>query len=214
MRRRTHSDSHRRVSRSAGPRGCTAAPLSRWLRRRPRTTTPGAAPSSPPPARHQRDRRLALGQALGLEDLEQRLRDLGVLRDLRERLAHDLRPHRRGLGELDGRLALGGAGDDAHLVRAVLLDRRGHLAQAVDHLLLDLRGSCPRRGSAPCGCRPSRACSPTRCDFGETSSRTVWLMAWRFSSMSASCMLRQAAHRGVARRWRASEPRGSAFLNR
>jgi MFS family permease len=55
-----------------------------------------------------------------------------------QRAADDERPHRRRLGELDRRLPLRRAGDQVHLVGAVLPDRGGHLPQPVHHLLLDL----------------------------------------------------------------------------
>ena len=85
------------------------------------------------------------------------IRGLG---DFAQGAAHDLRARGGGLGELDGGLALGRRADDVHAVRAVLLDGGGDLAQAIDDLLLDLRGSCRGRGSAPCGCRCCRAVAP------------------------------------------------------
>ena len=81
---------------------------------------------------------LGFGHFLEFQNLEQRPRNLGVLGDLVQRAADHRRADRLGLGELHRRLAVGRAGDDRNLVGAVLLDRRGHLAQAVDHLGLDL----------------------------------------------------------------------------
>src|SRR6185503_16950283 len=89
------------------------------------------------PARHQRDLGFAVEDALRLQDLEHRARDLRLLADSLERVADDAWAHRRRLRQLDRGLALGGAGDDAHLVHAVLLDRARHLTQAIHDLGLD-----------------------------------------------------------------------------
>src|ERR1700722_20162587 len=66
--------------------------------------------------RDQRDLRLALERLLRLENLEQRLQNIGGRRDQLQRLADDLGTQGRGLGERDRGGALGGAGDDVDLV--------------------------------------------------------------------------------------------------
>src|ERR1043166_4221495 len=88
--------------------------------------------------RQKSDARPALDQSVGLENFEQGLGHFLVARDRLQRVAHDLRAHRAGLGKLNGRLALGRARDDADLVGPVLFDGRRDLAQTIHHLALDL----------------------------------------------------------------------------
>jgi len=89
-------------------------------------------------ARDEGDAGFAGNDVLRFQHAEQRAGDVRVLRDLFQRQSHDLRAHGGGLGKLDGGLLFGGAGDDVHLVGAVLLDGGGDLPQPVHDLFLDL----------------------------------------------------------------------------
>jgi len=89
-------------------------------------------------ARDERDVGVAANDVLRFQHGEQGARDVRVLRDLFQRQPHDLRAHGGGLGELDGGLLFRRAGDDVHLVGAVLLDGGGDLPQPVHDLFLNL----------------------------------------------------------------------------
>src|SRR5437867_12195058 len=81
---------------------------------------------------------LALQKRLCFENVEQSPENFPVTRDLLQAGPNDARTCRGRLGKFDGRLTLGGVGDNAHLVCPVLLDQGGDLAKPVDDLLLDL----------------------------------------------------------------------------
>lgn len=70
----------------------------------------------------QREIAFTIHNPLRLQNLEYRLRHLGVTADVRHRLADNGRSYRRGLAELDRRLALCRAPDDADLVGSILPD--------------------------------------------------------------------------------------------
>ncbi len=89
-------------------------------------------------ARDECDVGFAGNDVLRFQHGEQGVRDVRVLRDLFQRQPHDLRAHGGGLGKLDGGLLFRRAGDDVHLVGAVLLDGGGDLPQPVHDLFLDL----------------------------------------------------------------------------
>ena len=89
-------------------------------------------------ARDQRDVGFAGNDVLRFQHVEQGVRDVRVLRDLFQRQPHNLRAHGGGLGKLDGGLLFRRAGDDVHLVGAVLLDGGGDLPQPVHDLFLNL----------------------------------------------------------------------------
>ena len=89
-------------------------------------------------ARDERDAGFAGNDVLRFQHIEQGAGDVRVLRDFLQRRPHNLRAHGGGLGELDGRLLFGRAGDDVHLVGAVLLDGGGDLPQPVHDFFLDL----------------------------------------------------------------------------
>src|ERR1700730_4936093 len=97
----------------------------RWLRR-----SRGGGQKfgeNPTLLRYQGDTGLAFDDLLNLENLKHGSFNFRVGCDSVQRLADNARSHGGGFGELDGSLALGGAGDDADLVGAILLDGRGHL---------------------------------------------------------------------------------------
>ncbi len=57
-----------------------------------------------------------LNDVLSFKDLEHRVGNLRIVRDFFQRESHDQRRIGAGFGEFDGRLALGGAGDDVDLI--------------------------------------------------------------------------------------------------
>src|SRR5690606_1059742 len=81
---------------------------------------------------------LTAQQVLSLEHLDQGARDVTILRYGSESRAGDMRARGGRLAELDGGLPFGGRANDAHAVRASLLNRARHLAQSVDDLFFDL----------------------------------------------------------------------------
>ena len=81
----------------------------------------------------------AFEEAFHFQHAEQRFGHHAVAGDFHQGVAHDLRMHGIGLRALNRDGALGGAGDDAHLVRARLLDGGGDLAETIHDLGLDLR---------------------------------------------------------------------------
>jgi len=87
-------------------------------------------------ARDERDVGFAGNDVLRFQHGEQGVGDVRVLRDLFQRQPHNLRAHGGGLGKLDGGLLFRRAGNDVHLVGAVLLDGGGD--RPVHDLFLDL----------------------------------------------------------------------------